>query len=91
MVRLSMTVAKVAVSIPESTLRLVEDACKRQKKTRSRLITEAIDAFLRDESAAQREQRYRDGYRKMPEGDPRSEVLAERAIAQWTSNDEWEP
>ena len=61
------SVAKVAVSLPVSTLKSLERVRLRLKKTRSGAVTEAIEQWLASEEIGEDERRYVEGYLKHPE------------------------
>ena len=68
------SVAKVAISIPADTLRLLERARIRLRKTRSAAVTEAIERWLAAEEVSEDDRRYVEGYLRHPE--PSAEVAS---------------
>ena len=79
-------VAKVAVSIPLSTLRAVEQARRRLRRSRSAIVTEALEAWLRARAVGVADRRYISGYLRHPETPEEvaaSEALAMEAMASW--------
>lgn len=78
-------VAKIAVSMPVATLKSLERARARLKKTRSGAVTEAVERWLAAEGLGDDERRYVEGYLKVPEHGETS--LAEAAVRAW---DPWE-
>jgi hypothetical protein len=76
-------VAKVAVSIPLATLKSLERARGRLRKTRSAAITEAIEAWLRDGDVAEGDRRYVEGYLRQPELSAESAAVAQAVVATW--------
>ena len=76
-------VAKVAVSIPLETLKSLERARGRLRKTRSAAITEAIEAWLRGGDLAEEDRRYVEGYLRRPETSGESATIASAAVATW--------
>jgi metal-responsive CopG/Arc/MetJ family transcriptional regulator len=80
-------VAKVAVSIPRDTLRSLERARARLRKTRSAAVTEAIEKWLRAEQVGEDDRRYVEGYLRHPEQSGETAAVAEVAAATW---ERWE-
>jgi metal-responsive CopG/Arc/MetJ family transcriptional regulator len=78
-------VAKVAISIPSTTLKSLERARTRLKKTRSAVVAEAIERWLAAEEIGIDDKRYVEGYLRHPE---RTDEIAAVAGAV-TQN--WEP
>jgi hypothetical protein len=76
-------VAKVAVSIPSDTLRLLERARARLRKTRSAVVTEAIERWLAVEELTERDKRYVEGYLRRPERSDESSVVASSVVQEW--------
>ena len=72
-------VAKVAVSIPLQTLRALERARVRLRKTRSAAVTEAIEQWLNAEEVSEADRRYVEGYLRQPEQN--ADVAAVAAVA----------
>jgi metal-responsive CopG/Arc/MetJ family transcriptional regulator len=75
-------VAKVAISIPADTLKSLEKARLRLHKTRSAVVTEAIESWLRSGEVDTEDQRYVEGYLRQPEHDGVAE-LASAVVAGW--------
>ena len=69
-------VAKIAISIPADTLKGLERARARLRKTRSAAVTEAIDEWLRGGEVDREDERYVRGYLKHPEHDDATAVAA---------------
>ena len=59
--------AKIAISMPDSTLKAVEEARRRTGETRSEFLRRAAEAMMREDQLRQRIERYVEGYRRMPE------------------------
>ena len=76
---------KIAVSIPAETLRGVELARKRLARTRSSVVAEALDAWLRARAVGEEDRRYLEGYARQPE--PEAGAIAAVVMASW---DAWE-
>ncbi len=76
---------KIAVSLPERTLRGVEIARKRFGRTRSSIVAEALEAWLAVHSTEERDRRYLEGYKRWPE--PDEGTVAAAVMNTW---DSWE-
>ena len=76
-------VAKVAVSIPIDTLKSLERARARLRKTRSAAVTEALEKWLRAEEVAEEDVQYVEGYLRHPERANEMAALASAAVAAW--------
>ena len=77
------SVAKVAVSIPSDTLKSLERARARLRKTRSAVVTEAIERWLAAEELTEGDKRYVEGYLRRPERSDESSVVAGSAVQEW--------
>jgi metal-responsive CopG/Arc/MetJ family transcriptional regulator len=78
--------AKVAVSIPVATLRSVEQERRRMRRSRSAVVTEALEAWLRARALTAADRRYVAGYLRHPETPEEvaaSDALALQAMAAW--------
>jgi hypothetical protein len=62
-----MTVAKVAVTVPEDTLRAVEKRRRVLGMSRSAVVSAALEAWLADQAMTAEERRYVVAYLKQPE------------------------
>jgi hypothetical protein len=62
-----MTVAKVAVTVPEETLRAVEKRRRVLGMSRSAVVSAALDSWLADQAMTAEERRYVVAYLKQPE------------------------
>jgi hypothetical protein len=62
-----MTVAKVAVTVPEDTLRAVEKRRRVLGMSRSAVVSEALESWLADQAMTAEERRYVVAYLKQPE------------------------
>jgi len=80
-------VAKIAISLPGDTLNEIERIRRLSGKSRSALIREAVEHWLRTREISPADLRYIQGYLRQPEGAERTAAVAEGAIARW---DEWE-
>ena len=81
-------VAKVAVSIPRQTLRSLERARARLRKTRSAAVTEAIEQWLKTEDVSDADRRYVEGYLRQPERGVDVATVAAAIAATWERWDE---
>lgn len=78
---------KIAISVPQATLRGLERARLRTKKSRSALVTLAIDEFLNAGGLQDADKEYRQGYERAPESGDEDAVVA-HAVKGWG---EWAP
>jgi hypothetical protein len=65
------------------TLRSLEKARARLKKTRSAAVTEAIEKWLRSEEISESDRRYVEGYLRHPEQTADAAATAQAAVATW--------
>ena len=77
------SVAKVAISIPATTLKSLERVRTRLRKTRSAAVTEAIERWLASEEMGEDEKRYVEGYLHQPERSDEATALAGAVVRQW--------
>jgi len=78
--------AKVAVSIPIPMFRSLERARRRLGKSRSAIVTEALEKWLRAGALGESDRKYVEGYLRRPETAEEvavSEALAVDAMATW--------
>jgi metal-responsive CopG/Arc/MetJ family transcriptional regulator len=80
-------VAKVAVSIPVETLRLLERVRKKARSTRSAAVTEAIQQWLAAKEMGEADERYVEGYLRQPERADEQTTLASAVVEGW---EKWE-
>jgi hypothetical protein len=80
-------VAKVAVSLPIETMKSLERARIRLRKTRSAAVTEAVEAWLRGDGVGADDRRYVEGYLRHPESGGENAAVAEAVTATWEA---WE-
>jgi len=79
---------KVAVSLPDDLYRAVEQARKRQGKSRSGIMQDALRHWLRHEAEVTLVREYEAGYRRRPE--TRREIkAAEAAAVRLLSGEDW--
>jgi hypothetical protein len=83
-----MTVAKVAVTVPEETLRAVEKRRRILGMSRSAVVSAALESWLADQAMTAEERKYVVGYLKQPE--TTAEVRETSAIGAAGMAD-WEP
>ena len=80
-------VAKIAVSLPEPTMRALERERKRQGRSRSALVAEAIDRWLASQRPGAADEAYVRAYLERPEAPSPLVAVAREAIDEWES---WE-
>ena len=79
---------RFAVTMPKQNFALLEEMRKKQEKTRSSLINEAFERWLKDFKRRQLIKRYVKGYMTQPEDV--SEVLARQKVGlESFSKEEW--
>jgi metal-responsive CopG/Arc/MetJ family transcriptional regulator len=78
--------AKIAISLPTETLDELERVRISSGRSRSALIREALEHWLRARELGPADQRYIEGYLRHPERSERSASIAASATACW---DEW--
>jgi hypothetical protein len=76
--------AKIAVSLPAKTLRSVEVIRARLGRSRSSVVAEALEAWLRGRTATAEDLRYLEGYGRFPE--PAESSVAAAIMETW---DDW--
>jgi metal-responsive CopG/Arc/MetJ family transcriptional regulator len=77
------SVEKVAVSIPTSTLKAVERARARLRKTRSAVVAEALEQWLAGEAPGEDDDRYVAGYLRHPERVDEASATAGAVVQGW--------
>jgi metal-responsive CopG/Arc/MetJ family transcriptional regulator len=80
---------KIAVSVPADLHRAVEAARKRQKRSRSAIVQEALRNWLRQQAHADLVREYEAGYRRKPEGPREIEAAMATAIGLLKDEDDW--
>jgi metal-responsive CopG/Arc/MetJ family transcriptional regulator len=80
--------AKIAVSLPAATLRRLEVVRRRLGRSRSALVTEAIQAWLDRTEPSDEDRRYAEGYLKHPERSEETSATAIAAVESWEPWDE---
>jgi Arc/MetJ-type ribon-helix-helix transcriptional regulator len=82
-----MSTAKVTVTIPTDTLASVERACRRLRKSRSAVVSEALAEWLQPKGVSEADRKYAEGYLRIPESAAETEAFAAASVAEW---DRWE-
>ena len=59
--------AKIAISLPEDVLRVIEQERKAKGESRSEFFRRAVEAFLRQQQERVAVEQYIQGYRQRPE------------------------
>jgi hypothetical protein len=77
------SVAKVAVSLPRRTLALVERARRRSGKSRSAVVTEALNFWLKAASEDDVDRKYVEAYLREPEQVEDTAAIATGAASTW--------
>jgi metal-responsive CopG/Arc/MetJ family transcriptional regulator len=77
---------KIAISLPHKTFVALEKKRRELKKTRSAIVSEAIDAWLTGSTLSEEERRYIAGYLSRPETE--QDVAAFSAASAWGEWDE---
>ena len=81
--------AKIAISLPDETLKLVEKERKECGLSRSEFFRRAVEEHLRREKERKDVDRYIEGYKKFPE--TKEELVWVEAAAQYAFDDDsWE-
>ena len=81
-----LTAVAIAISLPADTLAQLERIRKSSGKTRSALIKEAVEHWLRTRDIGPDEMRYIRGYLRHPEGVDGAAGVAADVVAGW---DDW--
>ncbi len=83
-----MTVAKVAVTVPEDTLRAVEKRRRVLGMSRSAVVSAALESWVADQAMTAEERRYVVAYLKQPEAAEEvreTAAIGAAAMAGWDS------
>ena len=59
--------ARIAISLPENVLRVIEQERKAKGESRSEFFRRAVEAFLRQQQERVMVEQYVQGYKQMPE------------------------
>src|SRR6186997_2135690 len=84
-----MTVAKVAVTVPEDTLRAVEKRRRVLGMSRSAVVSAALESWLADQAMTAEERRYVVAYLKRPETAEEVRETTEVGAAAMAGWDPW--
>jgi metal-responsive CopG/Arc/MetJ family transcriptional regulator len=76
-------VAKIAVSIPATTLKSLERVRTRLHKSRSAVVTQAIERWLALEEMGEVDKRYVEGYLRHPEPSDDTAAVAGAVVKSW--------
>ncbi len=79
---------KIAISLPREEFRRVERERRRTRKTRSRVIRDALTSLFAREEEARKIRAYVEGYRRMPEIDAEMKPLVDLGL-QTLADEEW--
>lgn len=82
-------VAKIAISLPEDFLEVIEKERKDKGESRSEFFRRAIEALLRQQRQRAAVEQYMQGYQQMPET-PKEIQAAHRAGAAVLAEEPWE-
>lgn len=81
--------AKIAISLPEDLLRLVEEERNAKGESRSEFFRRAIETLWQQRLEEMEIKRYLEGYRRMPES-PEEIEIAHRAGSAILAEEPWE-
>lgn len=81
-------VRKVAISVPAKTLEALEKHGQKIGATRSRMVTVAIEHWLRAQEVREDDRRYVEGYLRRPEELGAATLIARETITAWEPWDE---
>lgn len=81
-------VVRTAISLPSKDFASLELARKRLNKSRSEVMREALQSWLRRRKCAALEKKYVEGYRRIPEDPGDLEAIA-RAVGKSLPSEEW--
>jgi hypothetical protein len=79
---------KIAITVPAATLAEVERVRRRMGKTRSAVVSLALEEWLRSVDLSDADRRYIEGYRRRPEAIDEVAAVAAQATSSWGA---WEP
>lgn len=72
--------AKVAISLPEDTLKVIEKERKARGESRSEFFRRAIEEYLRQEKNSIEIEKYIHGYTTIPESTEEVEVIHQAGV-----------
>lgn len=70
---------RIAISLPDALYRGIERLRKRRRVVRSTLIQEVVGDYIKKNDEKALEERYFDGYRRIPDGDDPDFIALEKA------------
>lgn len=79
---------KVAITLPEDQFAAIERIRRRQRQPRSRIIQQAVAAYLSQEGLKDLLDAYEEGYRRKPEAVAEADAYA-RGVAEVLGHEEW--
>ncbi len=80
---------KIAVTVPAPLYKAMETARKRQARTRSAVVQEALRHWLRQQAHATLVREYEEGYRRRPETKGEIDAAMATAIGLLQDEDDW--
>ncbi len=85
-----MARAQTLVQLTDSLVALLDERAVRERRSRSDLIREAIEAYLAEDAEAEVSRRMVEGYTRMPQAaDDELEALAERSALRMIAEEPW--
>ena len=72
--------AKIAISLPENTLKAIERERKTRGESRSEFFRHAIEKFLKQEKELKEVEAYIHGYTTIPESEEEIEVIHQTSV-----------
>ena len=82
------TFTKIAVTVPIGTYTVVERVRRRLGKSRSAVVALALEEWIRGLDMTDADQRYADGYSRIPEAIDEITAVAAQATSHWGP---WDP
>jgi predicted DNA-binding protein len=79
---------KIAITVPTEIYAVVERLRRRLGKTRSSVVAQALEAWVRSADLAEADRRYVEGYRRTPEAVDEISAVAAQATSHWQT---WAP
>lgn len=79
---------KTAITLPYEDFQRIESIRRKTRKSRSRIILEAIRSWFHRNTLTEAEERYIRGYEKHPEEEGEISVFYKAGLASWES-EEW--
>ncbi len=75
--------AKVAVSIPSETFEALERERRHAGASRSKIVTLAIEAWIRQRAVEEADRRYVEAYQRQPERVDEVAAVAKAVVSSW--------